>query len=235
MNSICIIGDSHIGALKLAYEEEKKILIDIYGIGASKFLSLYIKGKNILTENIKAKQAIKLTNGDEFIPLDKYNYVLIYGGQILSGAQGYDWLRYYSSALSKRYSENCLRQACIDLLNSAFGFKLAKEIKKSNLCEKVTIVPSPLPSEANPFVNHKLLSSSTPASAQAILAKVELIYENYLGEYGINLIWNPPELLSKNGFTTDIKYKVSLEEDVSHINVPGAKIILNNIYGYLAR
>ena len=231
MNDICIIGNSHLAQVKLNYNAQNMSGIDFYGGGG--FSSLYIKDNKLFSEDVKTKNNIRRTNGDEFIPLDKYKHFLIYGCE-MPARTGWHWLKYYASASAKIYSENCLRQAYIDHLNVAYGFQLAKMIKKSAICENITIIPGPFPSETHPSVNDELLSCSSPASAREILDKVELISKNYLREYGINLLWNPRELLSKNGFTTDIKYKAKREDDYLHMNPKGAKIVLSNILGYLA-
>lgn len=229
MNKICIIGNSHMGNLKIVYDNQNRQGIDLYASGGSKLSSLYLKDKKLLTEDIETKNDLKRTNGDEFISLEKYSHILIYGCGILSPG----FVEYYSSVLSKKYSENCLVQAYIDKIDRTLGIKLAKMIKESNICQRVTVVPSPLISEAHPLVDEKLISASTPTLARQTLDKVELIYKNYLHEYAINLLWNPRELLSNNGFTTDIKYKRNLNDDVSHLNVLGGKLVLDHIYNYL--
>lgn len=229
MNKICIIGNSHMGALKRVYNNQERQEIDLYASGNKKLSSLYLQDTKLLTDDLETKNDLKRTKGNDYIELDPYNHVLIYGCGILSPG----FVEYYASSLSQRYSNNCLVEAATDRLNFTFGFKIAKMIKDSKLCEKVTIIPSPLLSEVFQLYNEKRLSLSTPDLARQTLDKVELIYKNYLEQSGISLLCNPRKLLSKNGFTTDIKYKGTREGDVTHMNDEGAKIVLDNILSYL--
>lgn len=81
---ICIIGNSHVGALKRAWDSfsDTAIEIDFFAARGAHLRDLAVKGKVLAPTTRSLKSALKFTSGGRSrIDPKRYDYFLIYGAQ----------------------------------------------------------------------------------------------------------------------------------------------------------
>jgi hypothetical protein len=81
---ICILGDSHIGALKLALNESKDShfddLVDIYGTRETTWNAVYVSDGKLVSDDPSVREMFQFTGGQESIDLSQYQSFCIVGG-----------------------------------------------------------------------------------------------------------------------------------------------------------
>ncbi|TVU91625.1 hypothetical protein [Vreelandella titanicae] len=90
MKKICILGNSHVGSLKRAWDELKQssvgkdFEITFFAERGDLLKSLTANNKMLVTDNMRVKQSLEFTSGGfSHVNTNEYDIFLIYGSQLL--------------------------------------------------------------------------------------------------------------------------------------------------------
>ncbi len=228
--SSLLIGNSHVAALKQAYDAQK-IDHNLH------FLTIH---GNRLLPNLKIDEtgALQATNEEvrreliaqdlDSVSLNTFDNIIIYGCRLRVIASSRKWISKIKST-AKPFSAQALHQSHLDFIHTTSHYKFLIKLQRANLNEDVKIasIPAPYPNEVAPFaqgldrVNHSEVS------------KIMNIHKSEVETVGSTFLDTPAALLSKNGYTTHKKFKHKGEDDFSHLNVKGGALVLEEVLNFI--
>ncbi|WP_424940030.1 hypothetical protein [Aliiroseovarius sp. S253] len=212
---LCVIGNSHVGALKLAWSalnsEYPDIEITFFASPGKSVRKLKARGSKILPVSPKAARSFRITSevGNR-INVKQYDAFLCYGTL--------PWRPIVESNFSRAFS-----------IEAASGV-----IQRAILTHHLKLL--------NERTQKPIFASTAPLPTQVYREKGELlipadefretIQERYASAYGVELIWQPEETLVEGGFATrdefstnSLRLESSLmpnnthpEADIEHMN-----------------
>lgn len=121
---ICVIGNSHVGALKRAWDEICDEYLEhnltFFAMGSTGINGLAVQNGKLIATTSKLRSAIEFTSGGltEVIP-ESYDAFLVYGLSAIIRLQDINF--YYSSAVRK--------QALLDVTSSSLSFTTIKKLR----------------------------------------------------------------------------------------------------------
>ncbi|MCK7544319.1 hypothetical protein MLC59_09085 [Marinobacter bryozoorum] len=137
--NVCVIGNSHVGALKKAWDElacdYPNVNLFFFARGSNSLEYLNVKNGFLVPGNDKVKQAFIYTSGGrESVDPKEYDVFLVYGLGLGGFFVGNDSF----------YSRSLLQQACIDHLKKTLSLNVFKKLR-SITDKKIYVGHSPLP------------------------------------------------------------------------------------------
>lgn len=214
---ICVIGNSYVGAVFLAYESSKSSLqgleIDFYTAAGTDFPLMDIVGNSIVN--------VKFSNSNSMDGLGDYDCYFVYGD--LLSPQGIVELERRLKSLA--YSRQVINCTLADAICSAFSYRLCLKLKK--------ITKSPVH-----LISHNVLQQSKLHLSGAEYFDALKVLENTLGGDVYHAF--PVELFDDNYVPKDIYHKDSVMingkpgaqhqgHDRYHMNAQGGALVLNSI------
>ena len=215
--NICIIGNSHVGSLKRAWDNIKdlfpKINITFFAQRANGLNDLIIKKNILLPNNDTLASAFKFTsNGSREINTANYDYFVIYGADAKA----------YIEPTNFFYSEDVLLATIKDLISGTLSYKLLKQLRTITH-KKIFIGHTPLPSE------RKIISTGIPKS---YIKGIKKINDTIYSSLNSRVIIQPIQTIINNNAThpdfckgskrlaigDHIDNEVHIKEDVLHMN-----------------
>ena len=225
---ICIIGNSHVAALKRAIRAHPNPLgVDILALGGRALLpNLKIdENHQLYSTHVEVANAI---HESEIKVLSDYSFVVIYGCQLRAAGRGLNWFRHIRQA-NDRYSSAFCDELTDEFITNTDHYRFLAENSStvSSLRDTRFIsIPSPMPNELMPeFFRHALSSKAVQVCNLKIKSR--------LNQLGVEFLDTPSEIINTDGVATKSKYKNSREDDFSHLNHMGGELMLNKILSVL--
>ena len=229
---ICIIGNSHVGALKRAWDAESYPSIEIVFFAArgARLRDLTVKRKVLVPATRSLKNALKFTSGGiSRIDPKQYDYFLIYGAQAV----------HLLLCKDSSYSQAVLRDTAKDHVQNTVSFELIKKLRKIT-DKKIFIGHHPL--YAAESLQHRDISAE-------YLDGIDQLNRVAYSELNCEMIAQPPETIV-NGYFTDPIYtkgskrltvnparegKLHPENDKTHMNEKFGKMWLESLFARIVK
>tara|TARA_R110001583_G_scaffold39556_2_gene126518 strand:+ start:8439 stop:9170 length:732 start_codon:yes stop_codon:yes gene_type:complete len=233
MKRICIIGNSHAGTIRRAFDnlpkdylEEKNLQVTIHSI-LDLHEHLYLDKHYLRTSNGDVSFFLHKNTGKYNIDLSQYDCIVSYGGGLMANPQG--WSQHVKDYQSGRYSRAALLQSHIDDINESHAVKLLTKIINAsfNFQHEIIVLPSPVSNESHPDL--KLITTDIPD----YMDYIEDIYHKHFKSQLISFLSLPRQLLAQNGFSISRKYKKEVANDHLHLNDDGGKIVATLLLEHL--
>jgi hypothetical protein len=233
MKKICILANSHIGAVTRGMKqlpnsniEHVTKRIDFY-----RFFNLqgnlYYENGLLKPKNGDMSYYLHQDFGNYHINLQDYDCVVSYGGRLMSNPDG--WIQHVKDYVSDQYSSAVLHQSHIDDIESSQAVMLLKDIAASNVYTgKIIIIPSPIPNEMHWAFNP--LKTVIPE----YMDYIENIYQDYFSHTPIEFSALPRELLSENGYAVHARFKTDTPKDFMHLNDSGGALVAHKLINLIA-
>jgi len=234
MMRLCIIGNSHTGALKRAWDNliepsiKNKVEISFFASRGHGLKGLCLEGKSLVANNEALKKNLEFTsNGKHDINLTRYDFFLIYGL----------FAPYYTN--DKFYSSDVIEHSLRDHFCSAFGYTLMTMVRSAT-DRKIFLDPRPLP--VNPDGDEGNFSSILSAHYSG---GIKLANEKIFLPLNSELIHQPSQTLVGNNRHTHSKFSKGSKrldewnseksaphpaEDLRHMNDQFGKIWLESFF-----
>jgi hypothetical protein len=192
---ICVLGNSHTGALKRSWDElissefKERYDITFFAARSNNLADLRVKNGELVTENEITQKSIEFTSGGlSTIKLDAYDAYLIYG-----------FVRPYIKSDSF-YSNRVTSQSIKDHFINRTGYQLLKKIR---MCVETKVylghIPFPSSEKQDNWVS---LSHTYEQYEQG----VNIVNNNFFEEMNSTLIKQPSETLAKINRNTLSKF-----------------------------
>ena len=195
---ICIIGNSHVGALKNAWRtsfhqiKEKEIAITFFAARGSSLKDLEYKDGILSAKTDKLKEMLSFTSGGEsFIDLNAYDVLLLYG---LNTKPYFPREIFYSKAVTDDFLEDCY--------SDSLALKILKMIP-SGLVRKIYIGHNPLRAE-NSRANRQPVKCANDDYDRGI----SLVNDRIFHPHGATLLKQPLQTIAENGKNTMSIYSI---------------------------
>jgi hypothetical protein len=227
MKKILILGNSHVGCLKLALDDKRyEPEFEVFFImkGGDHFLNEFQISENTIEPIGSFGYEVFNDQFGSKTPqhLDQFDKIIVFGLQLLVQGVGTDWKRRVLD-LNKGYSSDVLYQSYVDSITSTLHYKILRLLSKH--CKKVISVSSPLPSEDNEIFN-PLTSDSK--FTEPLLFK-QIIRET-IESLGFMHLSTPLELLNESKLATKLQFKGNSH---SHLNAFGGELIWRSWEQYI--
>jgi hypothetical protein len=227
MINLCIIGNSHTGALKRAWDQlvaadsKKKVRVTFFAQRAGGLEKLRLDAQSLVPNDASLKKALEFTSGGETsIDVTKYDAFLIYG----VGLNAY----YSDGSFFSREVTHC---ALIDNFGKSLGYKLLMMIRSvSN--SKVYLGHVPLASN----LARDKVKNSPSLSVQYVNGET-LANDKLFASLNCVLVCQPQETLVGNNRNTHSRFsKESKRLDIgdnldSELHPTNENIHMNDAYG----
>jgi hypothetical protein len=184
---ICVIGNSHVGALKRAWDKMSPahpgLELVFFAHRGNGMSALKPQGKKLVPTTDDLCAAMKFTSGgqDHIVPAD-YDAFLIYG---LKASPNF-------GAGERFFSRQVRQQALDDLTHNKLSLKVLKMVRQL--------------SEAPVYLGHEPLNSASETRPDASIAPYESgiaqLNESFYGPLGAEMLMQPPSTMV-NGKNTD--------------------------------
>lgn len=157
---ICVLGDSHLAAFKLAWDELKGMWqanteLEFYGIAGADFISkVFLEDRCLVPKTEGGKRSFYNTSGgQEKLDISSYDAAIIVGldckinylSDVFTTHKTYDMPPSSSSYNNHVISLSCLTQVSMDSIRHSSMFQIAGLIR-SIVEIPIYVVPCPLPS-----------------------------------------------------------------------------------------
>lgn len=216
--NICIIGNSFIGAMLVAYKKSEKdpaVNLDFYGAGGTDFL-------NILVEDDTINNA-KFTSTDRLPRISEYDIFYIYGRLPCP----HDLIKIEEDLTALAYSLQFTEDYMADYVSHSKAVTLAKQLRKLTT-KKIFIIPS----------NVNMMTLPKSLTELAVNTKEELI-KSSIGEVACYFPV-PAEFLDGDYLPVKSFYQNSLglegkpaghhaNHDMVHMNDEGGGVLLRQV------
>lgn len=222
--NICVIGNSHVGAIKLAWDElycdYEKLSVSFFACGGSGMKDMIVSDGRLKAGNERLRKRIEFTSGGESeVEPEKYDAFLIYGlGLALTP---FDDFTFYTKAVKEAARK--------DRINRSLNFNIF-----NMMC---AITDKPIFVAHNPFPS-QLLSKGKKVDSIRLQEEIAW-YEEFFKERACFL--SQPEETIHEGKYTKVEYskgsrkletgdgddnELHPDEDFSHMNKEYGKIWL---------
>jgi hypothetical protein len=144
MNNLCLIGNSHLGAIRLgASEIDPKLLqkfqLHFYGAPNDRLGTLYSNNNFLISDDAEANKYLKLTAGVNYIDILKYDHFVIHGFfGITPHLKNQSIRRFFSSAAYNTAFHGQFMNSTAKAM-----LKVIELIKLFNSNSKIYITPKP--------------------------------------------------------------------------------------------
>lgn len=202
MPSLCIYGDSNLGAIKVA--QDQGLInglpedMEFFGAPGPDFRRLRLRGGRIVSDN-RLKESLKLVNPagrTEFGPKD-FEGVIFYTGRV----RFFDFARDYGRAVAGPngfMSSHALRATMQDWLWSRRMFRMAATFAEAGT--PVVVVPSFGPTQGI-MSAEKLESWSSNPPSEDDMDMLRGVMTDVAAGYGVPIVHQPTETLVDSIFT----------------------------------
>lgn len=221
---LCVLGNSHSGALKLAWDtlagSYPDVSITFFASRGSTLNRLKLSGNRLVPHSqLVASQMAFTSGGSRQVCLSDFDAFLVYG------------LRWELPRPDRRLSLAVQRQLLSDVFETSLGAKLCRSIRKR--CN------------ARIYVAHTPQLASEKAAPPPQLVQYDEVYQvmhALLQSQGLELLKQPPETLA-NGWDTKLRFargsraldvgdarsnKLHSDTDRSHMNADFGRIYLEH-------
>ncbi|CAN5177451.1 hypothetical protein BH10PSE7_BH10PSE7_11520 [soil metagenome] len=250
MKRLCFIGNSHLAALKLGWDdiagEVQGVSATFFGAPAPHYLAFSVVDGNLVARGDAAKRHIVTNANTGYVELGAYDGVILCGLNVsvnrlvllyktyrTDGQQGFEKAKYI-------LSPDCYEKACNGLYENTYGMRLGHDIYNET-GKPVWLMPQPFPSSA-------IVSSQKPNPFQEvvkngddgfILSQYNTILKRVAGDE-VRVLEQPPEtktgpLLSDTRYsagsvrlTADLS-RAHREDDHGHMNRKYGAIVLRQV------
>jgi hypothetical protein len=228
MKKVLIIGNSHAGTVRRAFEKlPQNTFVDL-GIDittcAIQFLhdNLYYEKGLLRTNDGNTSYYLHRDTGKHHINLNDFELILSYGGGLMSNPVA--WNNHVLEFISGRYSGASIKQSHIDCIENSAVIKMLSPALQTNTGKyKIVCIPSPVPNQL-----HWQLKNIN-AMLPDYMDFVETIYAEYFSKRDIGFAPLPRELIAENGFAVDKRFKKETAEDFIHLSDLGGAIVAKHI------
>lgn len=225
---VCIIGNSHMGALVKAIKDQPQSLdAEILAYPGNKLLKgLKInKDYELVSED---EDLAYLIQKSDIKALSNYQVVIIYGCQLRSARKGENWFEHIKK-YDYQYSKAFTRENTGDFIKATdhYEFLASNQHAIINMRDTRFIsIPCPMPNESSPLYSRTELAIETVQNSAIMMNDI-------IGLLGVEFMDTPMNLVNSEGVATKREYKNSRENDFSHLNTEGGKLVLKEIKSYL--
>lgn len=254
MTRLAIVGNSHVGALKRAWDEmaPKPEDVDLTFFAVPDKLRrhfrltgdlVYAPRPRIRSEQPVIVETAEKINGASSIALAGLDAVVLYGGSLLQSEFAtvigtYDVDGYRAAGAPRRMSRAAFEAFCDSYAEATlpsarwFGTRIPR----------LAAFPRPLPAEGAEASSNPLLApwravAARPDGARAMVERLFIAMAAAHARHGIDFLRQPPETLMANGLTSGDYTKGSSrlnnerhpDEDVSHMNARYGALCLRSI------
>lgn len=161
---ICVIGNSHTTAIKLAWSEIETDYPDVdftfFSAPANDMADLYLSNEKLLTNNVRAQKYMRITSGLSHIEINKYDAFVLSlsaGPKKLLGFFKRHRTLNLMRASENLISDNLLSEGLKDSFQNQPAFNILR-LLRSQTNKPAVIVQTPMPT--------RLISSSSPLWAE---------------------------------------------------------------------
>jgi len=237
---ICIIGNSHVAALKLAWENhfdkrcKKDNDITFFASRGKSLRSLKLENNKLIPDSEHLKKNLRATSGGKsFIDLASYDVFLLYG---LATQPYYKHGLFYSKALMEDW--------LAEYRAASLPIKIL-EMMPAGLCKKIYIGHNPMPSDVlGPEAN------LVDCKSDAYELGLSFINKTVFNLYAAELLPQPPSTIAASGRNTILEYNVGSRRldvgdtrsnrlhptrDRLHMNDKFGKIWLEEFFKYIRK
>lgn len=218
-------------------------------VAGSAFQNILIRDDKLSYEFSSAEEAAKFhANNGLFIEsagLESYDFIIIYGLQLVSVGSGRRWYKdicfMAENIVSSRLVNIIQEQQIKESVNYLISYQLCNYLKHNKLKTNLLAIPCPYPNEGIidlkekwKLPSHEKLKGSESAH-QYVEKYISLIKDMY-DNLDVECFFMPDIVVSEDySFFTNRKYKVIAKgkDDVAHLNIDGAKVLLDEILKHL--
>lgn len=250
---ILIVGNSHVGSLKRAWDIVKPDYSSQYELhfAAARGKSLenaIIEDGKLFSENPHVSKSLEYTYGKETVDFKELmpDRVLVYGcGLVFSR-----FLKTYRSFEKGHYSEKCKDIALYDAYRTACGFHLAHKIQKNYRKSGRILVTAPAPAEEKLATNTEkyIETDQQEMEVNEISDLVNFSNKSFFEKFGLRYVLQPEETMAENYTLTLHKYsvgskvlevgkkndsKIHNQADRNHMNDEFGKLYLEALFSKL--
>jgi len=245
-NRICVLGDSHVVALRRALGRDPANLagLDITLVASARdgMNNTRLAGSRLeATAEKIADQFIRTSGGKPYVDLANYDYLAICGlGLSLQSLFGiFNEHRLYddTGALSDLplISVGATEAIAKDIFCNSIGARLLAQIRTCSAVP-VLVIPQPAPTSAIGSVTGKWPWLSSPGVARIVqtLHRIESNALQYIcSQFGATPILQPFSTLAGEGFTLDAYHQLGMENDAAHMNADYGLLVLRQIQEFI--
>jgi hypothetical protein len=249
----CIIGDSHVAALKQAWDQlstrYEGVDLDIFGSIRQTLNLLELDGSHLVSRDKEVKSFLLKTGGSEYIDLDKYDFIFT-AGLVVSTFQAVHLAGEHPTFSMKRasgmltiLSEAAFIETVKDRIKAALGYKIYEMCKiASNARVGMIVTPAPCEDMFKLPTGQESVHKSYRAIVEARDEKVvKTLFDQAVAELssdGVTIITQPQETFSSE-ITTKRKYMSNssplgnlenFRNDNVHANSDYGSLILTNLF-----
>jgi hypothetical protein len=193
---ICIIGNSHVAALKLAWVNhfdkrcKKDNDITFFASPGNSLRSLKLENNKLIPDSEQLKKNLRATSGGKsFIELASYDVFLLYG---LATQPYYNHGLFYSKALMDDW--------LAEYRAASLPIKIL-EMMPAGLCKKIYLGHNPMPSE---ILESK--ANLVDCKSYAYELGLSFINKTVFNLYAAELLPQPPSTIAASGRNTIFEY-----------------------------
>ncbi len=212
--SLCCWGNSHLAALKIAWDKHRSeypgITLGFFGAPGKQLREIEIKNGKATPQNPQLARALRLVSGGaESVDLEAHDAFALVGLELgfrvfLTTLRGHLATPEFKTARKQQdlISDTCLRHCLKDLLTHSVSVKLLKKLKRDTP-KPVYIITEPHLSEA--ALNQKATDHLPRLKRTGALPRMHGLYSEFLErivlEAGGILVPQPSDTLTDDGFT----------------------------------
>ena len=253
---ICMIGNSHIGALKLGWKQIRhshRHEVSFLGVPGVQVRNLAVEQGTVVPTSDGARRYFEKTLGAESIELDRYDAVVLVGcGLNLVGALGVTsrWRPYTlvdetardSQTQFDLVSDRLFAEVLSSKVRRSFANKFATKVARQG-ATRVLYVTTPLPSSEIRLKPQEdpVLGLVAGAHGPAVASLYRNAVEKVMGREKVVF---PPADVLVDGAMTDMRYsRGSLrldgkrehpDDDLNHMNADYGAVVLDVVFSRLA-
>jgi hypothetical protein len=243
--NICVIGDSHLAALKLGYDnlddEFKDVKLTFFGSFASSFNELKLKDNALVPVSNQVKKRMRMTSGGlGYIPLENYDIFILHGLEL-------SFHNFVRKGLSNLKTSHMVQlqtaewQSVTHYINQTLSFRLANKISISN--KPILLSPQPFLSEEivnsanSKYEFWRKLVGKNNMNTQTEIKAALTAWLNHLQQF--NFIEQLPsticqDFFSKNEYSSNSVMMFDMaskhgSEDIVHMNPKYGELVIRTI------
>jgi hypothetical protein len=156
----------------------------------------------------------------EFGALDLHNYdfIFLYGCQLLSSGFGMNWINLVASS-TKGLTEAVWCAQAIDYIRRSDHYAMVNSIKNKELLARLISMPCPLPNITKP--QYSAISNVAMHRVRHLFS----VAEQEMIALGVRFSQLPTVLLDSSGYATAASFKNKRPDDYVHLNQQGGELV----------
>lgn len=253
MMRVCLIGNSHIGCLKLGWDDIRLRYPDVeltcFGAVAGTIRELEVSEGCLVTSNETVLANFRLTSGGETVIRPENYDVFLLSGLRLSVITALKLALEYRPDTIAGFdtdhvvSEELFELTLTQLYRQTAAAKIARTLR-SVTDKRIVVIPQPMPSER---FAHRLRGEYAAmfrgSAGERIAALARAAAEAAIGDLA-EIVWQPPSLIVHGAFTPHeysegskrfISMTEHREDDFKHMNAKFGAIVLSGVLNGLRR